>query len=302
MTASARTLAPGTWVVGKWTHRRWRIRGVLGTGANGIVYAVERDDGLPGAMKVCETAGQVAFEWSLLNLVRGPGSPFPVPQQIDDSDRPGARFFYVMERISGRPLDKAWPGLPLSTRKQVMLRIVEGLAKLHATGHAFCDVKPQNVLVQEATGQVRFVDPGGVTPFGKAVRQFTPTTDGAFFGLCDRRASETYDVFAVMLMAVSLEAQWPANLYDLPPERRREWLLRAVADQVDGAWRSVWSRVLRREISDAETLRAAIGEVRVKDEATRAGERDWTAAFMWASVASAVLTTACAWALYLRLI
>ena len=121
MSASARPLPPGTWVVGKWTNRRWRIRGVLGVGANGTVYAVERDDGLPGAMKVCETAGQVAFEWSLLNLVRGPRSPFPAPQQIDDSDRPGARFFYVMERISGRPLDKAWPGLTPALRKRVML-------------------------------------------------------------------------------------------------------------------------------------------------------------------------------------
>ncbi|WP_206885587.1 protein kinase domain-containing protein [Alicyclobacillus mali (ex Roth et al. 2021)] len=302
MTGSARPLAPGTWVEGKWTHRRWRIRGVLGTGANGIVYAVERDDGLPGAMKVCETAGQVAFEWSLLNLVRGPGSPFPAPQQIDDSNRAGARFFYVMERISGKPLDKVWPALAPATRKQVMICIVEGLAKLHATGHAFCDVKPQNVLVQEASGEVRFVDPGGVTPFGKAVRQFTPTTDGAFFGLCDRRAGAAYDVFAVALMAVSLDAPSPANLYDLPPEKRREWLLRAVADQVDGAWRPVWNRVLRREIRDADALRAAIAEVRVKVEQARAGQRDWTAAFMWASVASAVITTACAWALYLRII
>ncbi|WP_206831465.1 protein kinase domain-containing protein [Alicyclobacillus fructus] len=301
MTVSTRPLAPGTWVVGKWTHRRWRIRGVLGTGANGIVYAVERDDGLPGAMKVCETAGQVAFEWSLLNLVRGPGSPFPAPQQIDDSDRPGARYFYVMERISGRPLDKAWPALAPAARKEVMLRIVEGLAALHATGHAFCDVKPQNVLVQEATGQVRFVDPGGVTPFGKAVRQFTPTTDGAFFGLCDRRASALYDVFAVMLMAVSLEAQWPATLYDLPPERRRELLGRMVADKMDGAWRPVWNRVLRREIGDAPSLRAAIAAVRVKDE-PKTGHRDWTATFMWASLASAVVSTACAWALYLGLL
>jgi len=301
MTAS-RPLPPGTWVVGKWTKRRWRVQGVLGTGANGVVYAVERDDGLKGAMKVCETAGQVAFEWSLLNLVRGPRSPLPAPQQIDDSDRPGARYFYVMERISGKPLDKVWPALAPAVRKEIMLRVVDGIARLHATGHAFCDVKPQNVLVQAASGEVRFVDPGGVTPFGKAVRQFTPTTDGAFFGLCDRRASAAYDVMAVALMAVSLDAPTPANLYQLPPEKRREWLWRAVADQVDGAWRGVWSRVLRLEIRDAEALRAALSQVRVKPEKADARPRDWTAAFMWASVASAVLTTACAWALYLRLL
>ena len=158
------------------------------------------------------------------------------------------------------------------------------------------------MLVHEATGQVRFVDPGGVTPFGKAVRQFTPTTDGAFFGLCDRRASAEYDVLAVMLMAVSLEAEWPAHLYDLPPERRRELLLRTVADKVDVAWRSVWNRVLRRKIRDAEALRLALSEVRAKDEPLGAGESDWTATLMWVSLASAVLSTACACALYLRLI
>ncbi|SIS86153.1 phosphotransferase [Alicyclobacillus vulcanalis] len=300
--SSPRPLAPGTWVTGKWTSRRWRVRGVLGTGANGIVYAVERDDGLPGAMKVCATAGQVAFEWSLLNLVRGPGSPFPAPQQIDDSDLPGARFFYVMERISGRPLDSVWPHLAPARRKDVMQRIVDGLAKLHATGHAFCDVKPQNVLVQEASGEVRFVDPGGVTPFGKAVRQFTPTTDGAFFGLCDRRASAAYDVVAVALMAVSLDAPWPPHLYELPPERRQEVLRAMMADKVDAAWRPVWNRVFRKEIRDAASLGAAIADIRVKTHAAKGGERDWTAAFMWASVAGAVISTACAWALYLRLI
>ncbi|GMA57105.1 hypothetical protein GCM10025858_16080 [Alicyclobacillus sacchari] len=101
----------GTWIVGKWTGRRWRIRGCLGVGANGVVYAVDRDDGLPGAMKVCEGAGQVAFEWSLLERVKGARSSFPAPQQIDDSDHPHAQYFYVMERVGGKPLDKVWLGL-----------------------------------------------------------------------------------------------------------------------------------------------------------------------------------------------
>lgn len=129
-------LAQGTWISGKWTRHRWRVRQCLGEGANGTVYSVVRDDGLIGAMKVCEGSAQVAFEWSLLERVKGAaGSPFPVPQTIDDSDDPRASYFYVMERVGGSPLNGVWSQLSLRDQKKVFYDIVRSLESVLSLIH-----------------------------------------------------------------------------------------------------------------------------------------------------------------------
>ncbi|WP_284199396.1 hypothetical protein [Alicyclobacillus sacchari] len=44
--------------------------------------------------------------------------------------------------------------------------IVAGLAHLHETGYAFCDVKAQNILVDSSDDmRVRFVDAGVLPPW-----------------------------------------------------------------------------------------------------------------------------------------
>ncbi|SDW44709.1 serine/threonine protein kinase [Alicyclobacillus hesperidum] len=297
---SQKQIPSGTWIHGKWTGRRWRVRGCLGVGANGVVYAVDRDDGLPGAMKVCAGAGQVAFEWSLLERVKGARSPFPAPQQIDDSDHPLAQYFYVMERVGGKSLDQVWSGLTPADRQRVLLDIVAGLVQLHETGYAFCDVKAQNILVDVSDDmRVRFVDAGGVTPFGKAVRQFTPTSDGAFWGVCERRACAQYDLVGVALMALLLDVKPPANLSSQSQEQRRAWLNKAIVQAPGACWQSILQKVLRGSVTDATTFAMLLHSIPLPKDPERP---DWSARLMWGSLASATLSTACAWALYLRLI
>jgi serine/threonine protein kinase len=200
-------------LVGKWTKRRWTVLSVLGVGANGAVYSVQNEDGSRAAMKVCDTAGSVAFEWGLLEQMEKSKAAFPKPQCIDDSANHQALYFYVMEQVEGRPLSDVWPRLSPHDVKRVLLAIVTGLQALHRANHAFCDIKPQNILVDlHREGCIRFVDVGGVTPFGRSIRQFTPTSDGAYWGYGERRATAVYDIQAVSLMVACLDNPPPPQL------------------------------------------------------------------------------------------
>lgn len=322
-------LAKGQHIRGKWTKQHWVIRACLGTGANGTVYAVQRVDGEIGAMKVCKEAGGVAFEWGLLEKMSHTCSAFPAPQCIDDSVDQPALYFYVMEQIQGQPLADVWARLDSVERKRVLLGILYGLRQLHLANHAFCDVKPQNILVH-ITGEqaVRFVDVGGVTPFGRSVRQFTPGSDLAYWGLGERRANAQYDLVAVALMLICLEQPVPPNVSGWPVEKRKTWLWRAIRNIENPDWQVLLATVVKGGMLSAdEFLRRAYqlsthsAQSRVpgwkqqanstnqqptshvgkaKNTSRKSRSKDWTSGLMWWSLAAACASTALAWAFYLR--
>lgn len=330
MSAAPDVLTKGIRIEGKWTKQQWIVCSRLGIGANGTVYAVQRIDGELGAMKVCPDAGSVAFEWGLLEKMAAAGAAFPKPHCIDDSVHHAALYFYVMEQIQGRPLADIWGHLSEQQRKRVLLGILYGLRELHRAKHAFCDIKPQNILVDLSMAQaVRFVDVGGVTAFGRSVRQFTPTSDVAYWGLGERRANEQYDLAAVALMFVCLEHPLPPNLSQWPAEKRQAWMLRAIRNVRNSAWRLLLDNAVTGSLASADeflrqayrlptdtmtkmpagsssrvqrgtptTVRYGLNTMSV----AKGQQRDWTAKLMWWSLASACLSTVAAWAVYFRVI
>ncbi|WAH37347.1 protein kinase domain-containing protein [Alicyclobacillus dauci] len=246
-------LSRGLRITGKWTKNEWTVLSCLGIGANGAVYSVRQQGGEQVAMKVCSDAGAVAFEWGLLERMAKAGTAFPKPHCIDDSANQSALYFYVMEQVGGRPLIEAWPRLSTRDAVRVLIGIGYGLRDLHASGHAFCDIKPQNVLVDVGKTQcVRFVDVGGVTPFGRSVRQFTPTSDCAYWGFGERRASAAYDIAAVMLTVTCLQSPPPPNLSQWTVERRKAWLQRAVRATGDSAWRGLAEDAIQGKLQAAD--------------------------------------------------
>lgn len=249
---------------------------------------------------MCQGAGQVAFEWSLLERVTERNSPFPTPQVIDDSNDSRASYFYVMERVRGRSLDHMWNQLSIVDKKRLFHDIVRALGRVHETGNAFCDVKPQNILVDTTRNlRVRFVDVGGVTPFGRAVRQFTPTSDPAYWGFADRRASAAYDIAAITLTVLFLERPIPTNVPAWSSAKRRDWVTRSIDDTFDGNLRVICRRALSGVYTDASDYADALA--RLPDGAVvKRGRRDWSSKLMWTSLASACLSTAWAWALFLH--
>jgi serine/threonine-protein kinase len=247
------TLKKGARIQGKWSKQEWTVCSCLGVGANGVVYSVRRPDGEVAAMKICDEAGSVAFEWSLLEKMAQSGAAFPKPHCIDDSAQAPALYFYVMEQINGRPLAELWQHLQGHDIKRVLLAIGSGLRALHRIKHAFCDVKPQNLLVDLHREQcVRFVDVGGVTPFGRSVRQFTPTSDCAYWGFGERRATEKYDIAAVALMLVCLRTTPPSACGNWTEARRRAWVQAALRQYGDPETRSFLEDAISGRIATAD--------------------------------------------------
>ncbi len=190
-----------TIIRGKWHGNRYEIVRALGKGANGNVYLVKTADGSKRALKI-------SAEWQVLQ------SEINVLQTLHFSN--GHRYvldadefelagelcaFYVMKWVDGCDLrtyvqhhGRDWL-VPLGTQ---MLR---QLRELHLQGYAFCDLKAENVLV-ERHGRLQLIDYGGVTAFGRSLRQYTEQTDRGFWRAGERIASADYDWFAFAMICI----------------------------------------------------------------------------------------------------
>ncbi len=173
---------------------------------------------------------------------------------------------------------------------------------------------------------VRFVDVGGITPFGRSVRQFTPTVDRAFWGLGSRTADPLYDLMAVALSLLQLEQPLPADLHRLTPDERKRWLAKALkrypgihrakvlSDVLSGKtdtagafgrrWQEAWQRDRVRKRcprttvatppaspkagAAAGTQQSGAASVR---QHPRKPKRDWSEWLMWYSLSLAVIVT-----------
>lgn len=333
-------LTPGAHVCGKWTATSCNVVRLLGTGANGSVYLVQTATG-PAALKVCSKAEDAAAEWGLLERVGRFSPRFPKPIAIDDDgDRSGV-YFYLMESIPGRPLSATLPGLSCAVARSVLTQVLDGLSALHRAGCAYCDVKPENLLVA-VTPQVsvRFVDVGGVTAFGRSVRQFTPFYDRGFWGLGSRQADPGYDLAAIALVWLcTLGSPPPVRLLEVSPAQRQDWLMKAVRkfpdaalrpwllELVTGQTRDVGSALrilpplhttkplhayrvgavaggMAKAAAASAPITAAPPAVQTK-RTRRVKHRhrrhhDWTEWLMWVSIGTAVFVTVIAWDSLLR--
>ncbi len=291
-------LPDGTELVGKWTGTRFCVERKLGEGANGQVYLVRTPSGR-AAMKVCDRSSDIALEWGLLERLSAVNQVFPKPFVIDDA--PPGHYFYVMEWVAGRPFESVAPSLQPEQFHAAVQQLLQALAELHARNYAFCDIKPENILVAvQPTLSVRFVDVGGVTPFGRSVRQYTPFFDRGFWGLGVRKAEAAYDLCALALTILFFRHRPPETLMARTPSERRHWLWRAVKRFEYPEYVQVLSRVLLGQVrtsqqmldewTAAKTARSTAAPVKQK------ASRDWTEWLMWTSLGSAATVTLVAWA------
>jgi len=317
----------GEKVPGKWTGQVFRIEKSLGVGANGQVLLVKTPSGR-AAMKVCAKSGDVALEWGLLEQLAVNSQVFPRPMLIDDHATQANCYFYIMEWIDGQPLDEV---IKRATHFEICL-VLEGLlralSQLHGTRHAFCDIKPQNILVSLQPFQVRFVDVGGVTPFGRSVRQFTPFYDRAFWGLGSRLAEAHYDLCGVALGMICSLCQVPQDIQTMSIAARNSWLQKSLRRFPVTELVPLLDKLLQNKFSGAKE---ALQECTRLNQSHRQGNthrvqrgtsnqakpnkspkgpkfttfhhgptavkvRDWTEWLMWIALAVAATVTFVAWA------
>ena len=214
----------GTRISGKWNKQTYQIMKKLGSGALGTVYLADSIKGRV-ALKIGIDSMSITSEVNVLkqlSMVQGTVLG-PFFYEIDDWERNGKCYpFYVMEYIDGEPLfafinrrGKEWIGI-------LMLQLLRDLSALHREGWVFGDLKPDNLLVEGSPPKLRWLDVGGTTSMGRSVKEFTEFFDRGYWGLGNRVAEPSYDLFSVAMIV--LNAGYPKR-FDRPKKGTEDYLM-----------------------------------------------------------------------------
>jgi tetratricopeptide (TPR) repeat protein len=156
----------------------WRVVELLGRGGMGEVWLAERADGAyagQAAIKVVRAGrssasvlARFAVEQQALARLSHPH----ITHLLDAGRTADGQPYFVMERVSGQPIDKACEGRPLPERLGLFLQLTDAVAHAHRQLLVHRDLKPSNVLVTES-GEVKLLDFG----IAKALDATAPVPD-----------------------------------------------------------------------------------------------------------------------------
>jgi serine/threonine-protein kinase len=156
--------------VGTLVQGRYRILERLGAGGMGVVYRGERTE-LGRAVAIKFLHGWVAEDPNTQKRFRIEAQAMsqlshPCCVSIIDFGVEGGAPFMVMDFITGRTLrSRVHEGgaLPVKQALSIMRQVLAGLAHAHERGIVHRDIKPDNIILSDATGlgeQVRILDFG----------------------------------------------------------------------------------------------------------------------------------------------
>lgn len=205
------SLAAGTLVTGKWNKKQYKIKGLLGNGANGTVYLASSKNG-DIALKISKDSTNITNEVNVLKKLSQVQDSFLGPSFIDVDDfiNPYTRetyYFYVMEYIDGVSLPQFINRNGMEWTSILIIQLLSLLDRLHEKGYIFGDLKTDNLLVTKEPYKVQWIDFGGVTMIGRAVKEFTEFYDRGYWGMGSRKAEVSYDLFAVTMIFFNLHCK-----------------------------------------------------------------------------------------------
>ncbi|WP_281976232.1 protein kinase domain-containing protein [Halobacillus litoralis] len=209
MKKQAFNLSPGMSVRGKWNGHVYTIIKKLGSGACGTVFKCRSHQGDTYALKVGEDSSRMMLEVNMLkkfSKVQGVKlGPYFV--DVDDwVDGTGKTYpFYIMEYVDGKPLPQFLKGKTQEWVGICTVQLLSDLENLHKEGYVFGDLKTDNLLM--SSSRVRWIDVGGVTSVGRAIKEYTEFYDRGYWGMGSRKAEPSYDLFAVTM--IMLEMAYP---------------------------------------------------------------------------------------------
>lgn len=204
-------LAPGTHITGKWNKNKYEIKSLLGNGANGTVYLASGKTG-DVAIKLSKDSTNITNEVNVLKKITQVQDSFLGPSFIDVDDyiNPGTNecyYYYVMEYVNGVSLPKFIERNGMEWSSIFIIQVLSLLDKLHHKGYIFGDLKTDNLLVTKEPNKIQWIDFGGVTQIGRAVKEFTEFFDRGYWGLGSRKAEVSYDLFAVTMIFIHLHCK-----------------------------------------------------------------------------------------------
>jgi len=199
-------IQPNTIINGKWHSNKYLIKRKLGSGTVGTVYLCETN-GQEVALKISDQSASMTIEVNVLKaLDKVQGNhlgPFLI--DVDDYETSNGTYaFYVMEYLHGEDLTQfirkngsEWIGV-------FMIQLLEGLKRLHNSGWVFGDLKIENLLIVSSPTRIRWVDVGGMTQMGRAIKEYTEFYDRGYWGLGSRKAEASYDIFSFAMVFLKL--------------------------------------------------------------------------------------------------
>lgn len=209
-------ITPGMVLRGKWHEERYVVHKKLGSGAIGSVYLCEWKNKYV-ALKISEKGSSMMSEVNVLKALGKVQGKKLGPSLLDvddwDSGHDKPYTFYVMEYLHGEPLatymqkhGHEWVGV-------FTLQLLNDLAALHQAGWVFGDLKMENLLVVSPPTRVRWIDVGGTTQMGRAIKEYSAFYDRAYWDLGSRRAEASYDLFALVMaiLAVFYPKRFPKS-------------------------------------------------------------------------------------------
>jgi len=201
-------LVPGMQVRGKWNRNVYIIKRKLGEGAIGAVYLCETGNGKQAALKISDKGSSITTEVNVLKAMKKAQEKNLGPYLLDVDDlvmNQRERYsFYVMEYIQGETLPNfikqngsAWIGV-------FMLQLLDDLDKLHQSGWVFGDLKTENLLIEKSPARIRWIDVGGTTKVGRAIKEYTEFYDRGYWEVGSRRAEASYDLFSFVMVFLNI--------------------------------------------------------------------------------------------------
>ncbi|MDO4549830.1 MAG: protein kinase [Planctomycetia bacterium] len=111
-------------------------------------------------------------------------------------DKEGGRYYIVMEYVEGRDLEQVVreDGIPEQEFSvKLIIQIASALDHAHEYGMVHCDIKPSNLILNNA-GQIKVLDMGLARLYGKKMKeqvtQLNPEADSLLMGTIDYMAPE----------------------------------------------------------------------------------------------------------------
>lgn len=203
-------------VRGRFHKNCYTLVSELGRGGSGRVFMAEFDKG-KAALKVSRDPISLSREYRYLKEFL-PDGFCPRPFELDDFyEGSSLSHFLSMEYISGKSLRQLLRNGPLTADKalDIGLKLARILKKIQEKGFIYCDLKPENIIIQE-DGRVRLIDLAGVMRPGSSIREFTNNYDRASWNKGPRIADEGYNLFSLACIIIEmLEPKRFQNIKDM---------------------------------------------------------------------------------------
>lgn len=201
-------LFKGQTLVGIWNKKTYKIIRKIGEGARGSIYLASNQN-RQVALKISRDSSVVTAEVNALKTLQKVQGIQLGPSLLDVDDAYISKYdkksFYVMEYINGVPMNRFVRAKGLKWLIPISSQVLLQLHYLHKIGYIFGDLKPENILIDVQTKRVRLVDVGGVTQFGRSIREYSTWYDRGYWGLGSRKAEPSYDLFAFAVCLMSMD-------------------------------------------------------------------------------------------------